>query len=92
MTKVKPNEPTRWEIHAVNPVTRQTLHLGYSARRTKRAILDAMGNNGPELAALVDLPYDDNEGFEWNVKRKSWIYKNWSCEFSGQTERDNKNR
>jgi hypothetical protein len=65
-----------------------TVSLGYSARKTKMAIWQAIKANGYMVADLVQLPEDDSDGLTWNTKLKAYVFKNWVIGFSGQTQRD----
>jgi hypothetical protein len=78
---------TRWAITLRN--RDQEFHLGYSARKTKGALLRAMQANSEfvlRTSGLSAAPEED--GFVWNAKSESWQFNGWSIRFSGATEHD----
>jgi len=77
---------TKYEMRLRGPIgTAIFLHLGWSARKTKRALWDAMRANGLAILKVADVPENDN-GFEWNTKAQAWIRKGFQIDFSGETK------
>lgn len=62
------------------------MSLGWTARKTKRALWLAMIVNGPEILKHVNLPADDSEAFVWKSHHKAWVWRNFSIAFNGTTK------
>jgi hypothetical protein len=45
-----------------------------------------MVGNGPEILKYADLPHDESESFEWNTKRKAYVWREFSICFNSNTK------
>ena len=75
---------TKYEM-ALLGASGQVLSLGWTARKTKKALWLAMVNNGKEILKFADLPHDESEAFEWNTKRKAWVWRDFAICFNSNT-------
>jgi len=77
---------TKYEMRFRGPRgTTIFLHLGWSERKTKGALLEAMRVNGPAILKLADIPEND-KGFTWSTRTQAWTWKGFQVDFSGNTK------
>lgn len=76
---------TRYEIAARHTDGRAFL-LCYLARKTRVAIIDAMLDRGPAVAAALGI--DKDLSWTWLPKSKEYACGGWRIGFTGRTQRD----
>ena len=76
---------TKYEM-ALYEANGQVLSLGWTERKTKKCLWLAMRKNGTEILKFANLPHDESEAFEWNTKRKAWVWRDFAIRFSQNTK------
>ena len=62
------------------------LHLGWTQRKTKTCLRQAIGAFCEAIMVKVGMPDDPNEGFAWDTKQKAWIWRDYWIGFTGNTK------
>jgi hypothetical protein len=61
------------------------LHLGWTQRKTKTCLRQAINEYRNVIMIKVNMPDDPNEGFAWDVKQKAWIWRQFTIGFTSET-------
>jgi hypothetical protein len=64
----------------------QVFSLGWTARRTKAALTDAIRGNRDKIVTAVDMPHDPNEGFAWDTENFAWVWRGFAICFNPNTK------
>jgi len=79
---------TKYEM-ALTDGENAILSLGFTAKRTKRSLFDALIANGPEIIAAAKWE-DDGQEFTWDAKNKFYVLPTGhTVRFTGATEKMN---
>ena len=77
------NVATRYEAALIGPDGKPAAILAYDAKRTRRALWNALASNGPEIVRLTGL--GDDASATW--KAGAWTLPDgWRVTWTGATE------